>query len=533
MICHKFIRILCWMAITTILCAATGSAEVPAEVSASETMPLRKHERKVSLSVESIPLKEVLTRFAALAEMEVKLSDEMLALIDLDRLQNISIKDFELAYALNVVVANQLPDRFGENHPLVQVKDECIVITTYRADRARIRRKLPDWLQAIYDDQKVSVSLDDSEEIVAIQFYNNLTDELLSHFSSLTKLRQLSISGNPAFSAARLTHLAELQALEGLELSFHSKDKLCDEILKNVCKLPKLRTLSLHASGVTDEGLKQLERHPHLTSLHIYQEGRLTEAAVISIVKQKQLKSLALVYNVGTELGHMKFSTSATNQLESLSNLEHLNLSGQDVAPELLRFPHLKSLVVSGTEFDAIMGAILREGHSLSRLELTYRRIADDAFELLSGHPTLSDIRIRSHGMTDIAISHLFRLPNLKRVELWTKGLTDDSLTSLSKIDSLTELQLNWGTNRFTAAGLKSLSSLPKLQTLQLLIIPQTGALGFGLKIPVTPKSGPIRTELPGPQFDRPLPVDLSDLSKSLPKTRIDVRHDHFDVGNK
>ncbi len=535
MIHQGLIRILPYAILAYVLFVASSSAtaDLPAELSPDEKVARQVYSRKISLDVENKPLKEVLAKFSTMAEVELKLSDEMLALIDLERLQNVLIKDFEFASALTTVLANQLPNRFGQNYPVVRIQDKCVVVTTQQAERARISRLLPPWLPSVYDDdRKIFVTLDSKQQVAEIQVYDELTDELVSHLPSLAGLRKLTISGKTQITVEGLTHLTKLQALEELDLSINPTGSLCDEILKNVCALPNLRTLRLHESGVTDEGLGYFERNPHLTNLHIYQEGRLTEAAVISVVKQRQLKSLALIYYVGTEMGHMKFSKTATNLLESLPNLEHLELSGQEYSPELFRFPRLKSLVLSGTEFDALMGAILRESRQLSKLRLNYRHITDDAFELFSGHPALSDLTIRSQRISDVAISHLFRLPKLERVELETSGLSDNSLASLAKIETLAELELNWGSNRFTAAGLKSLSRVPKLQTLQLLIIPQTGAFVV-LNLPATPPSGPIRTELPGPQFNGPLPVDLSEVSKALPKTRIEIRHDHFYVSPK
>lgn len=532
MIHQGLIRILPSVILAYFLFVTSATADLPAELSPDEKVARQVYSRKISLDVENKPLKEVLAKLATMAEVELKLSDEMLALIDLERLQNVSIKDFEFAYALTAVLANQLPNRFGQNYPVVSIQDESVVVTTERAERDRIRHQLPPWLQSIYDDHKISVTVDSKRQVAEIQIYDELTDELLRHLASLAGLRKLTISGKTPCTAEGLTHLTKLQSLEELDLSINPSASLCDEVLNNVCALPNLRTLRLHESGVTDEGLRYLERNPHLTNLHIYQEGRLTDAAVISVAKQRQLKSLALVYYVGTELGHMRFSKAATNLLEALPHLEHLDLSGQEYSPELFRFPHLKSLVLSGTEFDAVMGAILRECHQLAKLHLNYRQITDDAFELLSGHPALSDLNIRSQGISDAAMSHLTQLPKLARLELETSGLSDNSLASLAKIETLAELQLNWGKNRFTAAGLKSLSQAPRLQTLHLLIIPPTGAF-VGLNLPATPPSGPIRTELPGPQFNGPLPVDLSELSKALPKTKIEIRHDHFYIGPK
>lgn len=515
------------------LFVASATADLPAELSADEKVARKIYVHTISLNVENMPLKEVLAKFAALAEVDIKLSDEMLALIDLDRQQNVSIKDFSIAYSLTAVLTNQLPVRFGENYPLVRIQDNRVVVTTMQAERDRIRRQLPAWLQSVYDDRKISVTLDSKQQIAEIQIYDELTDELLSHLPALDGLRGLTVSGKAPFTNVGLTHLAKLQSLEVLDLSINPKGSLCDEILKNVCALPNLTTLRLHESGVTDVGLEYLERHPHLTNLHIYQEGRLTEAAVISVAKQRHLKSLALIYYVGTELGHMRFSKAATNLLESLPNLEYLDLSGQEYSSELFRFPHLKTLVLSGTEFDAVMGAILRESRHLAKLSLNFRQITDDAFEMLSGHPALSDLNIRSQGISDVALSQLFRLPKLQRVEIWTSGLSDESLASLAKIETLAELQLNWGTNRFTAAGLKSLAQIPELRALHLLIIPQSGAFDLGLNLRVTPPPGPIRTELPGAQFNGPLPIDLSELIRALPKTWIDIRHDHLNIGPK
>ena len=89
----------------------------------------------------------------------------------------------------------------------------------------------------------------------------------------------------------------------------------------------------------------------------------------------------------------------------------------------------------------------------------------------------LTQLDVRSPGLTDAAAAHLASLAKLQALSLWGNNLTDAGLAALVKLTSLTELTLSG--KRLRGPGLKHLAHLPRLERITVL---GTSIAGDGLE---------------------------------------------------
>ncbi len=480
-------------------------------------------ERKVSLDVKELPLREALAKLAQAARVPLKLDEPALkkAELDLEEPVTVAFKDEPLSSALGLLIDwNSHPGVFRE------LRGGALSLSTIEAKQERTEQALPDWLKPPYNHGLLA-NIDDDNQVFSIYASGALTDELLARFKTLPKLRELDIGYTKTITAAGLAHLAQLTALEKLTLSSLSAagERLGDEALKHIVGLKSLRELHLHECGTTDAGIRLLEQMPQLTHLDVYQEGRLTDAAIASIAKLKRLKHLGLNAYVGSqELGWMRFSKEATKSLAGLQELEHLHLVGQGISSETLQFSRLKSLSL-GIEADDACAARIAECRQLQSLQLVFTSITDDGLKAISGLTELKRLNIDSHIITDTGIGHVKTLPKLDHLSLRASKLTDESLAHIAEIKSLTRLDIN-GSGRpgfvipgnlpqasFTVSGLLKLKVLPNLRTLWLTNFSSSGGYSALKELKQL-------TELTFMMADLSS-TDFSILEEALPNTRI------------
>lgn len=430
-------------------------------------------QRTVSLTAKGMPLKVALAELARSAGLKLQLHAEALKQVELDVDETVTatIKDESLANALGELIHwDQHLGAFRE------VRGKKLVITTLTARQEEIARHLPEWLQPPYN-RGLLARLDDDNQVVSITAGEVIDDELLAKIKTLPKLRELTVETTKRLSPAGLESLREMTSLE--KLSFYSMryegQWLGDAILERIAGLKSLRELSLGECGVTDDGVRRLEAMPQLTLLSLGNEGRLTDAALTSIGKLKNLKSLSLDSYVATvELGRMKFSADGVRRLIGLQQLEELHLVGQTAPAEALVFPRLKSLSLGLDEIDDDAAERIAALRKLTSLNLVYTQITDEGLKKIATLPALTRLNLDSKLVTDVGISCL-KKSGLQHISLRATHLTDASLAHLAEIKSLQRIDLNGsgepGVNAgecFSMYGVNKLKALPKLRTLWL-----------------------------------------------------------------
>lgn len=116
--------------------------------------------------------------------------------------------------------------------------------------------------------------------------------------------------------------LAILKDVSSLEMRGHPVgDRMCVLLME----MTKLKTLNLHACGITDSGLKELEPLVNLEWLDIgYSQGKITDVGALSLLKMQKLKHVNIYSSSITD-------ESLRNVFAKLPNLESVELTSTQV----------------------------------------------------------------------------------------------------------------------------------------------------------------------------------------------------------
>jgi Leucine-rich repeat (LRR) protein len=211
------------------------------------------------------------------------------------------------------------------------------------------------------------------------------------------------------------------------------------EALRQVGRLPKLRTLSIDSSSVSDEGLAHLKGLTNLSVLTLYRDP--------------------FVYS---RLDHLPpaVSEQGLTHLGPLTSLSVLVLNGIPLTDAGL--VHLSGL------------------RKLRRLDLWYTQITGSGFVYLAGLTGLTRLDLGGTPVTDAALAQLEELPNLLELDLAYTGVSDAGLVRLTRLSKLTKLGLN--STRVTDEGIGHLARLRNLVALDLTFTRVTDAAVNDLK---------------------------------------------------
>lgn len=143
-----------------------------------------------------------------------------------------------------------------------------------------------------------------------------LTDDGVKQLAALTKLQSLDLTQNPKVRGTTVPALVAAKNLNTLTLSNCPLSDLSGwSALK---KLPKLTSLYLTNSGVTDDGLKELGQLSQLTSLAL-DDTPITDAGLSELVRLKGLTSL--------RVKNTKITAKAAPVLAQMKQLTYLCVS--------------------------------------------------------------------------------------------------------------------------------------------------------------------------------------------------------------
>lgn len=125
---------------------------------------------------------------------------------------------------------------------------------------------------------------------------SNVSDASLRAIAQLENLKELYLFAAP-ISDQGIKELARLKKLEILslegDLDPKRRDEISDVSLKALVGLKHLKSLSLHATAVTDEGMKYLAGHEHLESLTLTLT-RITDRGLDELAGLQNLKEISL-----------------------------------------------------------------------------------------------------------------------------------------------------------------------------------------------------------------------------------------------
>jgi len=130
-----------------------------------------------------------------------------------------------------------------------------------------------------------------TEEIV---FSGELEDDWIDRLQALPELRKLTIAHPVNLSENSVARIANLQRLEAFHgEAFPIDSPLADATAKALAGIPSLRSLSLKATGITDEGIRALTASS-LTELSLHGEERLADTALEHAAAIRNLQKLTV-----------------------------------------------------------------------------------------------------------------------------------------------------------------------------------------------------------------------------------------------
>jgi Leucine-rich repeat (LRR) protein len=338
-----------------------------------------------------------------------------------------------------------------------------------------------------------------------------ITNEQMKYLKPLRALRALELSNEFSISNTGMAALKDLPALEYLSLD----PGLTDAGLKHVGQLHKLRWLKIGTEKIRGPGLAELANLPRLERLclwgnsqrlisdrHIkYLEGlmqlksltlwggtcnSLTDASLASIAKLYNLEELHFIRT------SPRFTVAGAAQLKDLKNLKKVDFAqimwssyagkynGDEVVRQLAALPNLES--IKGLSYLSAEGMkILARFHNLKCLGVTLKDrrqgyYGPTGLSHLAGLGSLEELFINSESLSEADIACLETLGRLKELIIGNKHLTDRGLASISKLNQLESLGFSVfggaGVSKISKSGLKQLSGLTNLHTLDVKVYP-------------------------------------------------------------
>jgi beta-lactamase regulating signal transducer with metallopeptidase domain/Leucine-rich repeat (LRR) protein len=452
-------------------------------------------ERNVSLVAQQMPLKDALAAVCRAANVQLDFDTEGVetAGVKADLPITLTIKDETLDSAVGRIFGAFQPE-VAFNGIYREMRGEKLRVTSANAEQARTLQVLPDWLKPP-NNRGTLPKVDDDRNVITIYAGATANDEFLAKLRTLPKLRELDIEATKFITPAGLAHLAELPALEKLNLYEVNTDGpgLGNDALPFVARIKTLRDLGIAQCGVKDDGARALEGMTQLTALNL-SGNQLTDAGMKSLAGLTNLQSLS-VSGPDTIRFHMQITDEGIKQLSNLTELRDLSISGHAISGKGISFPHLQSLNLSGDQVtDAVMDSIV-QCHDLRRLGLSYTGVSDEGLKKVASLKELRQLNLDSRVITDAGIAHLADLPKLEYLWLRATDISDESLRHLSRIKSLTRLDLH-GSGQpgmflgslYTIQGFQQLTNLPQLRELDIMnYSAPTGYMGLrelkGLRI--------------------------------------------------
>lgn len=343
----------------------------------------------------------------------------------------------------------------------------------------------------------------DRLESITVYGYRHLTDAELAFVGNLTSLRELSVHDAPITDAG-LTYLKRLTHLRTLDFDQHftafsdssidPQEALLNEIretrairaelskqnlpiremerqiwlrryahitgtgLADLAGLTALEQLTLHAPGVTDDGLVHLKAMTRLRTLDLANTG-ITGAGFQHLQGATQIEELKLHSTGITDAG--------LAYLPQWPKLRVLNLSNTDITDSGLAhvdgMNRLEELDLSSCEQITDAGLVaLKDLKNLRTLDLP-EGIGDAGLVQLAGLQKLESLNLAGANITDAGLVHLRGLTALRVLNISLTRVTDAGLVNLRGLRALRTIGLR--VNTVTDAAVDALKeAIPGLE---------------------------------------------------------------------
>jgi len=301
-------------------------------------------------------------------------------------------------------------------------------------------------------------SLAKYQSLRSIWFGTERMDLALKALSVLPKLELLDLS-EIKLSTQDLKILKDLPHLRTLLLTCNSK--ITDDHMRQIGELVELERLELFAP-VSEHGLQQLSNLTRLRTLKIRVankeiDGELLATTLSPIQTLTELSVVGFPFKKGSvsHLGRL----SGLRALKPPSHLEDDDWVG------LSRLIHLKKLDLSFTHTSDTSILHVVKLKSLEDLDLTQTHITDQALADLVVLEYLQRLAIGYTDVTKDGLASLRRMKHLHTLELSGRA-NDDVISEVAQLEGITELNLS-GAN-VSDVGIKKLTQMKNLKRIDL-----------------------------------------------------------------
>ncbi len=220
-------------------------------------------------------------------------------------------------------------------------------------------------------------------------------------------------------------------------------------------------TSAAFPAAAADGDLACLENLPKVDTLDVSGTG-VSNAGLASLEGLRQLVFL--------KLDQTKISDAGLEHLKGLSNLQELSLENTRITDDglayLAKLSKLQVLVLDQTPVTDAGLAQLKELKQLHTLSLQGTRVGNDCLNYLAALPHLQELDISKTAITSAGLWRLKEIPRLRSLTLGGFLITDDDLECIKDLPYLESLSLIHTLN--SDAGLAHLKGLMNLETLKL-----------------------------------------------------------------
>jgi Leucine-rich repeat (LRR) protein len=300
-------------------------------------------------------------------------------------------------------------------------------------------------------------------ETLQVANFRGLNDAAFTKITGLKKLKTLAIT-NAIITDASVALIAKsFPLLRNLDLSRNAL--LTDDALSSVGKLKELESLLVNYCTFSEFGLMSIEKMPKLRTLDIRGNVKIDGSGLGVVAKISSLRALKHRSEMVDD--------NAISELAAAKNLEIFDM--QDFAitdaagEELKKLPKLSQLIIFRCLNFGSQGLLALKGKALTRLTLRDLPSLDDtgmeAFRELTALKRLYLHELNS--VTDVGMMNLVYLKNLETLDIWSMSeITDKSIESIAKLQNLKNISIR--STKITDKSIDLLLSLPKLQELTL-----------------------------------------------------------------
>ncbi len=288
------------------------------------------------------------------------------------------------------------------------------------------------------------------QKITGLNAEGQMTDELLACLAQCEHLTSLQLEGSQQVTDAGLRQLARLPHLQHLNLT---GCRLTDEGLAVLRDLPELRSFQLfHQHGISDAGLAHLAHCHQLERVELL--GTPTGDGVLKALAGK------------ARLRHLKTGNEVTNAGLALLHEFPVFKSwrGGEVSMSLLGFEAEPSYLLARGSFtdDGLTSLVGLDGLFALNLDASELALTAACFKSLAQLPKLGWLGFDA---TDETLPHIAALPHLRFLMCQDTVAGDDGFTALSRSQTIEYI---WGRrcHNLTGRGFAALARMPALRAL-------------------------------------------------------------------